>query len=65
MGRQDDHGNDIVLVSRLVKVPVYLSNMKFIKTLPATTNELLSYCSFSLLTLALLAGAGGNFSGAI
>ncbi len=48
----------IVLVSRFFKIPVYLSNMNLIETLPAATNELLSNVSFGFLALALLAGAG-------
>ncbi len=48
----------IVLVSRFFKIPVYLSNMNLIETLPAATNELLSNVSFGFLALALLAGFG-------
>jgi len=47
----------IVLVSRFFKVPVYLSNLNLIETLPAATSELLSNASFVTLGLALLSGA--------
>ena len=47
----------IVLVSRFFKVPVYLSDMGLISTLPAATSELLSNISFAMLALALLTGA--------
>ena len=48
----------IVLFSRFFKVPVYLSNLNLIETLPAAVSEALSTISFSILGLALLSGAG-------
>jgi uncharacterized membrane protein YfcA len=48
----------IVLVSRFFKVPVYLSNLDLIPTIPDGTLAVLSTLSFSTLGLALLAGAG-------
>ncbi len=47
----------IVLVSRIFKIPVYLSNLNLIETLPAAASELLSTLSFLTLALALLSGA--------
>ncbi|MCC2111871.1 MAG: sulfite exporter TauE/SafE family protein, partial [Hyphomicrobiales bacterium] len=47
----------IVLVSRLFKVPVYLSDLDLIAPLSETTNNVLSVISFALLALALIAGA--------
>ena len=47
----------IVLFSRLFKMPVYLSELKFIDTIGATTSKWLSVLSFSTLALALIAGA--------
>lgn len=47
----------IVLVSRFFNVPVYLSDLKIIETLSASTSELLSNISFVILAIALLTGA--------
>jgi uncharacterized membrane protein YfcA len=47
----------IVLFSRLVKVPVYLSEMGKIEELPNRAIEVLSQLSFATLIFALLAGA--------
>ncbi len=47
----------IVLVSRLFKMPVYLSELKFIEDIGATASKWLSIISFSTLAVALIAGA--------
>ena len=47
----------IVLASRFFKIPVYLSDLNLIATLPSATSELLSTVSFAILGLALLSGA--------
>ena len=48
----------IVLFSRLVELPVYLSNLGWIDALPESLTGLLSNISFHILAVALLAGAG-------
>ena len=48
----------IVLFSRLVELPVYLSDLGWIETVSARTGELLSEISFDILAVALLVGAG-------
>lgn len=47
----------IVLFSRLFKMPVYLSELKFIEPIGATASKWLSIISFSTLAIALFAGA--------
>ncbi|HEX20222.1 MAG TPA: sulfite exporter TauE/SafE family protein [Acidiferrobacteraceae bacterium] len=47
----------IVLVSRLFKMPVYLSELKFIEDIGATASKWLSIISFGTLAVALIAGA--------
>lgn len=47
----------IVLVSRFIKLPVYLSELNMIATIPEATAEVLSNVSFATLVLALLFGA--------
>lgn len=46
----------IVLVSRLIKLPVYLSDLSLIPALSTTTTEILNTVSFATLAIALLAG---------
>ncbi len=48
----------IVLVSRIFKIPVYLSNLDLIQKIPAGISELLTNLSFTMLGLALVTGAG-------
>lgn len=47
----------IVLFSRLVKLPVYLSELSLIPVLATNTTDILSKVSFAILALALLAGS--------
>lgn len=46
----------IVLVSRLIKLPVYLSDLNMIAPLTASTISILDQLSFATLALALVAG---------
>ncbi|MBD3670013.1 MAG: sulfite exporter TauE/SafE family protein [Gammaproteobacteria bacterium] len=48
----------IVLLSRLIKLPVYLDQMGFIAPLSAGLTSVLNYVSFITLILALVVGAG-------
>lgn len=48
----------IVLISRLIKLPVYLDQMNWIAPLSENMTTILDTTSFSTLVLALVAGAG-------
>lgn len=47
----------IVLFSRFLQIPVYLSDLQLLSGIPRSTTQLLSNLSFTMLGLALIAGA--------
>jgi len=52
----------IVLLSRLFKLPVYLSELGWMPALGATTQQVLTTLSYTTLALALIAGAAAILS---
>jgi hypothetical protein len=52
----------IVLLSRLFKLPVYLSELGWMPALGTTTQDILAVLSYATLALALIAGAAAILS---